>query len=223
MDGSVPPLAKSDVEQADGIASASTRWVLPVTILGSSLSFIDGSVVNVALPAMQASLDAPISTMQWVVNGYMLMLASFILLGGSLGDRYGRRNIFILGVIIFAIASVGCGMASSAGMLVAGRLAQGIGAALLVPTSLAIIGTSYSEETRGKAIGTWAAAAGIMTAIGPPLGGWLVDVTGWRSIFFINPPIAVVTLLLALKLPARPQTQGSAAGLGGWRWARHLP
>ncbi|MBL0372122.1 MFS transporter [Rhizobium sp. KVB221] len=182
-------------------APAQTRWVLPVTILGSSLSFIDGSVVNVALPAMQSSLDATISTMQWVVNGYMLMLSSLILIGGSLGDRYGRRNIFILGVIVFAIASAGCGIASTAAELIAGRLLQGIGAALLVPASLAIIGTAYSEKTRGKAIGTWAAAAAIMAAIGPPLGGWLVDTTGWRSIFFINPPIAAVTLLLALKLP----------------------
>lgn len=215
MDGSASIPAKPEAGMPEDRGPASTRWVLPVTILGSSLGFIDGSVVNVALPAMQASLDAPISTMQWVVNGYMLMLASFILLGGSLGDRYGRRNVFILGVVIFAFASIGCGFASAAGMLVVGRLAQGIGAALLVPTSLAIIGTSYSKETRGKAIGTWAAAAGIMTAIGPPLGGWLVDVTGWRSIFFINPPIAIVTLLLALKLPADPKRKAQPLDWAG--------
>jgi len=176
--------------------------VLPVTILGSSMGFIDGSVVNVALPAMQTSLRSDLATMQWVVNGYMLTLASLILLGGSLGDRYGRRRIFILGLVLFAAASFWCGVASSAGMLVWARLAQGAGAALLMPTSLAIIGAAYPEAERDRAIGTWAASAGLLTALGPPLGGWLVDLTGWRSIFFINPPIAMLALVLALKLPA---------------------
>jgi EmrB/QacA subfamily drug resistance transporter len=177
-----------------------------VTILGSSLGFIDGSVVNVALPAMQSTLQSTIATMQWVINGYMLMLASLILLGGSLGDRFGRRRVFIIGLVIFAIASMGCGLAPTAGWLIAARVVQGLGAAMLVPASLAIIGAAFSEEARGRAIGTWAAAAAIMTAIGPPLGGWLVDAVGWRSIFFINPPIAIVALLLALKLPADHDT-----------------
>ncbi len=165
------------------------------------MGFIDGSVVNVALPAMQATLHSTLATMQWVINGYMLMLASLILLGGSLGDRFGRKRVFIVGLVIFAAASLGCGAAPSAGSLIVARAVQGAGAALLVPASLAIIGTAYSEEARGRAIGTWSAAAAIMTAAGPPLGGWLVDAVGWRSIFFINPPIAALALLLAFRLP----------------------
>lgn len=183
------------------ISRPDTRWVLPVTILGSSMGFIDGSVVNVALPSIQADLHSTLATMQWVINSYMLMLASLILLGGSLGDRFGRRRIFIVGLVIFAVASAACGLAATAGWLIVARMVQGLGAALLVPASLAIIGAAYAEEARGRAIGTWAAAAAVMTAVGPPLGGWLVDAVGWRSIFFINPPIAIVALGLAMKLP----------------------
>lgn len=184
------------------VPDARRKWVLPVTILGSSMGFIDGSVVNVALPSMQASLSGTLATMQWIVNGYMLMLASLILLGGAIGDRYGRRLTFIVGLVIFAIASAACGFAPTAGWLVFGRLLQGAGAALLVPASLAIIGAAYPRNERGRAIGTWAAAAGIMTVLGPPLGGWLVDYVGWRAIFYINPPIAAVTLALAMRLPS---------------------
>lgn len=212
--------APQSVQNSDSLTSRDVRWVLPVTILGSSMGFIDGSVVNVALPAMQSSLQSTLATMQWVINSYMLMLASLILPGGSLGDRFGRKRIFVIGLVIFAIASLGCGLAPSAGWLIAARAVQGAGAALLVPTSLAIIGTAYSEEARGRAIGTWSAAAAIMTALGPPLGGWLVDAVGWRSIFFINPPIAIVTLLLAVRLPTdrknkaeRPDLIGSALAI----------
>jgi EmrB/QacA subfamily drug resistance transporter len=166
------------------------------------MSFIDGSVVNIALPAMQRDLATSFATLQWVVNGYMLTLASLILLGGSAGDRFGRRRVFISGILVFAGASLACGLAPSAAWLVAARLVQGVGAALLTPTSLAIIGSAYSGEARGVAIGTWAAAGAITTALGPPLGGWLVDTIGWRSIFFINLPIAAVTLIFAVKLPA---------------------
>ncbi|MGV3548210.1 MFS transporter [Rhizobium sp.] len=187
--------------QAPLLSDPRRKWVLPVTILGSSMGFIDGSVVNVALPAMQASFSGSLATMQWIVNGYMLMLASLILLGGAIGDRYGRRRAFIIGLVIFAIASAACGFAPTAGWLIFGRLLQGIGAALLVPASLAIIGGAYPRKERGRAIGTWAAAAGIMTVLGPPLGGWLIDFTGWRAIFFINPPIAAITLVLAMRLP----------------------
>jgi EmrB/QacA subfamily drug resistance transporter len=183
-------------------AASHNRWVLPATILGSSLGFIDGSVVNVALPAIQTGLQSSLATMQWVINGYMLMLAGLILLGGSAGDRFGRRRIFIAGLIGFVAASAGCGIAPSAGWLIAARLVQGIAAALLVPASLAIISAAYHGEARGRAIGTWAAAAALTMALGPPLGGWLVDTTGWRSIFFINVPIEIAALLLALKLPA---------------------
>ncbi|HEX6957282.1 MAG TPA: MFS transporter [Ferrovibrio sp.] len=192
------------------------RWVLPATILGSSLSFVDASVVNVALPAIQQGLQAPLATVQWVVNGYMLMLASLILLGGSAGDRFGQRQVFLLGLIGFAVASLGCGLAPNAAWLIAARLAQGIAAALLVPASLAIIGIAYTGEARGRAIGTWAAAAALTTASGPLLGGWLVDAVGWRSIFFINLPIAALATILALKLPAgRNDESGEALDMAG--------
>jgi EmrB/QacA subfamily drug resistance transporter len=140
--------------------------------------------------------------MQWVINGYMLTLASLILLGGSAGDRFGRRRVFTIGLVGFALTSLACGLAPSAPWLIAARLAQGVAAALLTPTSLAIIGAAYSGEERGAAIGTWAAAAALTTALGPPLGGWLVDTIGWRSIFFINLPISAAALLLATRLPA---------------------
>jgi len=150
---------------------------------------------------MQRDLTTTFGTMQWVANGYMLTLASLILLGGAAGDRFGRRRIFIIGLVGFAAASLACGLAPSATWLVAARLAQGVAAAMLTPASLAIIGATYSGEARGSAIGTWAAAAALTTALGPPLGGWLIDVVGWRAIFFINLPIAAVALLLAAKLP----------------------
>lgn len=185
---------------ADG--TSALRWVLPATILGSSLSFIDSSVVNVALPGIQSGLQAELASMQWVVNGYMLTLASLILLGGAAGDRFGRRRVFLIGLIGFAATSLACGLAPSALWLIAGRLAQGAAAALLVPSSLAIIGAAYSGEERGRAIGTWAAAGALTTALGPPLGGWFVDTVGWRSIFFINLPLAAIAIWLALKLPA---------------------
>jgi len=189
---------------------ASTQWVLPATILGSSMGFIDGSVVNVALPAMQRSLDTTFGTMQWVVNGYMLALASLILLGGSASDRFGRRRMFLVGLAGFAAASLACGLVPSAIWLVAARLAQGVAAALLTPASLAIISAAYHGEARGPAIGTWAAAGALTMALGPPLGGWLVDAVGWRSIFFINLPIAAAAILLAMKLPADRGIEDSA-------------
>lgn len=177
------------------------RWVLPATILGSSLGFIDAAVVNVALPAMQRDLATPIATMQWVANGYMLTLASLILLGGSAGDRFGRKRVFLAGLVAFAAASLACGLAPSAAWLVIARLAQGVAAALLVPSSLAIISEAYTGDARGRAIGTWAGAAALTTALGPPIGGWLVDAVGWRAIFLINLPVAGAAVLLALKLP----------------------
>ena len=204
------PCETPEAQKPSSTAAVSTRWVLPATILGSSMSFIDGSVVNVALPAMQRSLETSFGTMQWVANGYMLTLASLILLGGSAGDRLGRRRMFMIGLAGFAAASLACGLAPSAIWLIAARLAQGVAAALLTPASLAIIGAAFSGEARGPAIGTWAAAGALTTALGPPLGGWLVDVVGWRSIFFINLPVAAVALLLAAKLPADRGTEGSA-------------
>jgi EmrB/QacA subfamily drug resistance transporter len=180
--------------------------VLPAAILGSSLSFIDGSVVNVALPVMQKSLGSSLATMQWVVNAYMLALASLILLGGSAGDRFGHRRVFLIGLAGFAAASLGCGLAPSAPWVIGARLAQGMAAALLIPASLALVGAAYPEETRGPAIGTWAAAGALTMSLGPPLGGWLIDTVSWRAIFFINLPIAAAALLLGLKLAPDPES-----------------
>lgn len=177
-----------------------TRMVLPAATLGSSLGFIDSSVVNVALPAIQKGLNADLATGQWVVNGYMLMLASLILLGGSAGDIFGQRRVFLAGLAGFAVASVCCGLAPTPLWLVLARLLQGMAAALLVPSSLALIGSAYSGEARGRAIGTWAAAGALTTALGPPLGGWLVDTVGWRAIFFINIPIAAIAIFMALRI-----------------------
>ena len=187
-----------------------TRWILPATILGSSLSFIDSSVVNVALPAMQRDLHASLATMQWVVNGYMLMLASLILPGGSSGDRFGRRHVFLIGLCAFVIASLACALAPDAAWLIAARLLQGVAAALLVPASLAILGAAFAGASRGRAIGTWAGAAALTTALGPPLGGWLVDTISWRAIFYINIPIGGLAALFAVRMPSdqrsAPQT-----------------
>jgi EmrB/QacA subfamily drug resistance transporter len=182
-------------------AAPPSRWLLPATILGSSLTFIDSSVVNVALPAIQSSLGAQLGAMQWVVNGYMLTLASLILLGGAAGDRLGRRRVFLIGLCAFIATSLACGLAPSAGWLIAGRLAQGAAAALLTPASLAMLGAAYSGEARGRAIGSWAAAGALTTALGPLIGGWLVDAVGWRYIFFINLPLGATALWLALRIP----------------------
>src|SRR3984885_8194560 len=173
-------------------------WVLIATILASSMAFIDGTVVNVALPALQAGLHASVTEIQWVVESYALLLASLLLLGGSLGDLYGRRKIFLYGVALFALASSWCGFAPSIGSLIVARGVQGIGAALLVPGSLAIISAAYPEDQRGRAIGTWSAFTAVTASIGPVLGGWLVAHASWRWVFFINLPMAVVVILLSL-------------------------
>jgi EmrB/QacA subfamily drug resistance transporter len=193
------PCEESAVRSAPG-AGPSCRgpWVLIATILASSMAFIDGTAVNVALPALQAGLHASVTEIQWVVESYALLLASLLLLGGSLGDLYGRRKIFLYGVALFAIASSWCGLAPSIGSLIVARGVQGIGAALLVPGSLAIISAAYSESERGRAIGTWSAFTAITASIGPVLGGWLVAHASWRWVFFINLPIAVVVILLSV-------------------------
>jgi EmrB/QacA subfamily drug resistance transporter len=177
-----------------GCAERAKPWVLAATILGSSMAFIDGTVVNVALPAIQADMAASLKGMQWVVNAYMLMLGALVLVGGSAGDRFGRRRVFALGVVVFTAASVACGLAPDTTVLVAARAVQGVGGALLVPSSLAIISASFGEAERGKAIGTWAGFSALTTALGPVLGGWLVDALSWRAIFFINLPVALVVL-----------------------------
>jgi EmrB/QacA subfamily drug resistance transporter len=173
-------------------------WVLAATILGSSMAFIDGTVVNVALPALQSNLRATISQVQWVVESYALVLAALLLVGGSLGDLYGRRKMFAGGVVIFAVASLCCGMAGNITQLILFRGLQGIGGALLIPNSLALISVSFVPEKRGAAIGTWSGFTAITTAIGPLLGGWLVQHASWRWVFFINLPIALVVVALAI-------------------------
>jgi len=177
-----------------GATTADGRWVLTATILGSSLAFIDGTVVNVALPAIQTSLDASLSEMQWVIESYALTLAALLLAGGSLGDLRGRRRIFAVGIVIFAICSGFCALARNITELVVARGLQGVGAALLVPGSLALISTSFAGAERGRAIGTWSAFTSITAAIGPVLGGWLVQQGSWRGGFLINLPIAALVL-----------------------------
>ncbi len=173
-------------------------WVLAATILGSSMAFIDGTVVNVALPALQTALGATVSEVQWIVESYALFLAALLLPGGSLGDLYGRRKIFATGVVLFALASAWCGLAPNVQQLIAARALQGAGGALLVPGSLALISASFPVEERGRAIGTWSGFTAITAAIGPVLGGWLVEHGSWRWVFFINLPIALVVLGLTL-------------------------
>ena len=174
------------------------RATLIAAILGSSLAFLDGSVVNVALPAIEADLRAGAAAVQWLVGAYQLSLAALLLVGGAAGDRFGRRRIFAIGVGLFAAASLWCGLVSSAGELIAARAAQGVGAALLVPSSLALIGAVFDEHERGRAIGTWAAFSALAAAVGPILGGVIVDHATWHWIFLINPVLALPTLWLAI-------------------------
>ncbi len=166
-------------------------------MLASSLAFIDGSVVNVALPAIEHSQGGGAEGLQWLVNGYLLPLSALLMFGGSLGDRFGRRRILVLGVTLFGVASIVCGLAPNLTVLLAARFAQGMGAALLMPCSLALLGAAFTGAARGRAIGIWAAAGAAMGAAGPVLGGWLVDTVSWRMIFGINVPIAFATILLA--------------------------
>jgi len=178
------------------------RWVLAASIIGSSMAFLDGSVVSVALPALQSELGVSMRGVQWVVNAYLLMLGALILVGGLAGDRFGRRRVFVVGVVVFTLASVACALAPGVEALVAARAAQGIGGALLVPTSLALDSAAYPKDERGRAIGTWAGFSALTTALGPVLGGWLVDAFSWRAIFFVNVPVAVVALAAAfLRVP----------------------
>jgi len=177
-------------------------WILAATILGTSMAFIDSTVVNVALPAIQSSFHATVVGVQWVVESYGLLLSAFILAGGSLGDLFGRRLIFVVGVVIFAAASLGCGISANIQQLILARSIQGLGAALLVPGSLAIISTSFDEESRGQAIGTWSGFTAITAAIGPVLGGWLVQHASWRWAFFINLPLAAAVMVISFwKVP----------------------
>ena len=234
----MPNIGKPPCDEAQILATpydesskGSGAWVLAATILGSSMAFIDGTVVNVALPALQSGLNATITDVQWIVEAYALFLASLLLTGGSLGDLYSRRNVFAAGVILFSIASLWCGFAPNIKQLIVARSLQGIGGALLVPSSLALISVSFSSEERGRAIGTWSGFTSITAAVGPVLGGWLVQHASWRWVFFINLPVALVVVFLTFwRVPdcrtkdGRPQPDWVGAffatvGLGGIAFA----
>ena len=182
------------------------KWVLAATILGSTMAFVDGSVVNVALPVLQLALKATVSDLQWVVEASTLFLAALTLVGGTLGDRCGRRIVFTIGVVVFTLASAAYGLAPGAGQLIAARAVQGVGAALLVPGSLPIIGASFGNDRPGRAIGTWSGFTAISSALGPVVGGWLVEHISWRAVFFINLFPAMVTLGLGMAITVAPLT-----------------
>jgi EmrB/QacA subfamily drug resistance transporter len=176
--------------------------VLVATILASSIAYIDESVVNVALPAIETDLATTAVVIQWLVNAYTLCLSAFLLVGGAAGDRFGSRRLLVIGMSIFAVASLWCGLSPSITQLVSARAIQGFGAALLIPSSLALIGATFDESERGKAIGTWAGVSALAVAAGPLVGGWIVDHSSWRWIFLINPPLAVATIWIAcLRVP----------------------
>lgn len=192
------------------LAPAARRWVLVAATLGSSMVFLDSSTVNVALPALQHSLGASVVDVQWVVNAYTLFLASLLLIGGALGDLLGRRRMFVLGVGVFTLASVACGLAVNTEMLIASRAAQGVGGALLTPGSLALINGAYPREQRGPAIGLWSGFSAIASASGPVLGGYLIDTVSWRGVFFLNVPLALAVLAVAWwRIPATPGEAGT--------------
>jgi EmrB/QacA subfamily drug resistance transporter len=194
---------------------AARRWVLVAAILGSSMAFVDGTVVNVALPAIQRQLDATAFEVQWVVESYALFLAALLLVGGALGDRFGRRRVFAVGVAVFGLASVGCALSADVGQLIAARALQGAGAALLVPGSLALISASFPEGERGRAIGTWSGFSGIAAAAGPVLGGFLVERYSWTWAFLINVPVVLAVLAIAwARVPESRSSDGPLDGVG---------
>jgi EmrB/QacA subfamily drug resistance transporter len=208
----VPPCAQvaADAPATAPCAPKDRKWILIAIILGSSLAFMDGSVVNVALPTLQATFHATSAAIQWVVQGYALFGAALLLLGGAIGDRYGRRRTYLWGVALFALASAACAVSLSLGQLIAARAIQGIGAALLVPQGLSILSASFPEEERGRAIGTWSAWITVSAAIGPVAGGWLIQVYSWRLIFLLNLPVVLVIMLLATRIPESRAAVGGA-------------
>ncbi|MDF3280976.1 DHA2 family efflux MFS transporter permease subunit [Gordonia sp. N1V] len=190
-------------------ASARGRWLIVAAVLGSGVAFLDGTVVNVALPAIARDLDTDLRGQQWVLDGYMLTLSALLLVGGVAGDRYGRRAVFVGGLVVFAVASVGCALAPSIEWLVVARLVQGVGAAAVVPGSLALINSEIAPDDRGAAVGLWAGMSGATSALGPFVGGWLVDSVSWRGVFYLSVPLAVGAIWIALRhVPeSRDQTE----------------
>jgi EmrB/QacA subfamily drug resistance transporter len=191
------------------VGSPEGRWALLATVLGTSLAFLDATIVNLALPRIGEELHAPLAGLQWVVTGYMVSLAGLILLGGALGDRYGRRRVFLVGVVWFAVASLLCALAPSIGMLIGARVLQGVGGALLTPGSLALIQASFRPDDRARAIGAWSGLGGVASAVGPFLGGWLIAGPGWRWAFLINLPLAA--LVVAVTLRHLPESRDETA------------
>lgn len=175
------------------------KWILAATVIASTMAFSDMTIVNVALPVLQRDLGATFSGLQWVVESYTLMLSTLILVGGAIGDIYGRRRVFTIGIVIFAVASAACGVSQNAGFLIAARAVQGLGAALMMPGSLAIVSASFPRERQGHGIGIWSSCTGISTALAPALGGWLIDTLSWHAAFLINLPLAVIALAITLK------------------------
>ncbi|MEW2303597.1 MFS transporter [Streptomyces sp. NPDC006655] len=199
------------------LASPQGKWILLTTVLGSSMALLDSTVVNVALPRIGEDLDASLSALQWTVNAYMLTLAGLILLGGSLGDRYGRRKVFVTGVVWFAAASLMCGLAPTDAVLIGARAFQGVGGALLTPGSLALIQASFHPDDRARAVGLWSGFGGIGAAVGPFLGGWLVDGPGWRWVFLLNVPLALLCVPVALRHVPESSGGTSRSESGGQR------
>ncbi len=195
--------------RAGQVWTAGQRWTLVAAVLGSGMAFIDGTVVNVALNALQRDFGAGVGAAQWVINGYTLMLAALILTGGALGDLYGRRRVFALGVLIFAVASGLCGVAPSLETLIGARVLQGLGGALLIPGSLAMLDAAFPDSLRGRAVGVWSAATSVLTVFGPVLGGVLLDVASWRWVFLINLPLAAAVVWSLRRVP-----ETRAAGQG---------
>jgi EmrB/QacA subfamily drug resistance transporter len=204
---------------SEGLATAhEQRWILVATILGSSMEFIDGTVVNVAIPSLQRSFGATGTQAQWVVESYALFLASLLLAGGSFGDQFGLRRAFLAGIFLFACASVWCGLAPNLVQLLIARSLQGVAGALLVPNSLAFLSDSFTGADRGRAIGTWSGFASMMTALGPILGGWMVQHGSWRWVFFINVPIAALAMLIVLRKTSSKKQSPSSRSID-WRGA----
>jgi len=192
--------------------AARRRWVLVAAVLGSTLAFVDESVVNVALPKMESDLHTTLAAMQWVINAYTLCMSALLLIGGATADQFGRRRVFLIGVVVFAVASLGCGLAPDVQILIGARALEGLGAALLVPCALALIGAAYDEKERGAAIGIWSGASAIAAGAAPLLGGALVDHLSWRAIFLINPLLAVPTIWITLRhVPESRDPQASTA------------
>ncbi len=214
-----PPCDEGVIQSAPECFSVARNigpWVLAATILGSSMAFIDGTVINVALPVLQTDLHATVADVQWVVESYSLFLAALILVGGSLGDSFGRRRIYAIGITLFVAASVLCGFAPNVTFLIVARAVQGIGGALLVPGSLAIISASFAKEQRGRAIGTWSGFTAITSVLGPVLGGALVQYASWRWVFFINVPIAAITLIILFWRVPESRDEENKARLDWW-------